>query len=230
MRIKHEKVLIVFTTLVIRPYNEQDQRGIISIYKSAFAEPPWNEFKKCSACGINYGREEVARRPDTCKNCQSPFTLGKLVLEEFWTAKEITNDLENALSAECPIVLVAESEGLLVGFTWGYLLPFDKFPFLNGLTNKRSNYMDEIAVRGDTRIRGIGTALGKEYLRQVQEQGMIDAVLRTDCRNTASVTLFEKIGYSRMRVGCGLLGSEHGTSRVLSDPEYPYRIYFKRRM
>ncbi|MBW3002660.1 GNAT family N-acetyltransferase [Candidatus Woesearchaeota archaeon] len=201
-RLRH-KVLVVF----IRPYRKNDIEQIIAVYKSAFAEPPWDEFKKCSACEVEYGIKESERAGNACKKCDSP-----LELVDFWSSEEIIQDLEFALSQPNQLVLVAENSNGIAGFTWGYRLPFEKFPFLEGKINPSTLYIDEIAVRGDKRLRGVGTRLGQAFLESAKAQSLEEATLRTDERNPASIALFRKLGFREMRI---------------YDPEFPSRVYMR---
>lgn len=126
--------------------------------------------------------------------------------------------MELALSQQSPIVLVAESDKLIVGFTWGYNLPLEKFPFLEGKVNNNSNYMDEIAVSGNCRLRGVGRLLGQNYLNSIQQQGSNECVLRTDERNTASMNLFGKLGFVPVL----------DKNKPVYDPEFSSRIYLRK--
>ncbi len=191
--------MIIF---IIREYKPSDLKQLINVYKSAFAEPPWDEYKKCPECGINYGLLEVNQSSLYCKKCNK-----KINFIEFWSSEDIEKDLEFALSQQNSIVLVAENTDGLEGFSWGYQIPFDKFPFLTCKINSESNYMDEIAVRGNKRKRGIGLRLCKEYINKVRAP---EIVLRTDRRNLASMTLFKKSGF---------------LSLDIYDPQYTDRIY-----
>ena len=197
-------MLVVF----IRPYRESDIDQVIAVYKSAFAEPPWDEFKKCSACNTGYGIKESERAEDACKKCDSP-----LELVDFWSSEEIIQDLEFALSQQNKLVLVAENNARIAGFTWGYKLPFEKFPFLEGKISPSTLYMDEIAVRGDKRLKGVGTRLGEAFLDSAKAQGLEEAILRTDERNPASIALFRKLGFREIGI---------------KDPEFPSRTYMKK--
>ena len=68
-------------------------------------------------------------------------------------------------------------------------------------------------MRGNKRLRGVGTMLGSAFLEAAKAQGLREATLRTDERNPASVTLFKKIGFEKMGI---------------YDPEFPSRIYMKK--
>lgn len=209
-------MLVVFTSVDVRPYEQNDLDQLIEVYQSAFAQPPWNEYMKCSSCNVEYGLEEVKNVQDDCKKCDEPLNL-----VEYWGAQDIIEDLEFAQKQESPLVLIAEKDNGVVGISWGYKLPIEKFPFLEGKVSKQSNYMDEIAVRGNVRVKGIGTFLGEEYIAQVKEQGIKEIVLRTDERNTASMRLFEKLGFEK------ILDSQNPKGFVY-DPDFPSRVYLRK--
>lgn len=250
--------MIAFTNVIVRPYEERDLQQLIEVYKSAFAEAPWDEFRKCIACGINYGKKEVVqssfipgggdntsrdfeyivdsdnrRRLTECKNQDCKADMDSVVvagckpwyqtsrnLIEYWSSEAIMEDMDLARSQQKTIILVAANSDEIVGFTWGYALPIEKFPFLDGKVGDAS-YMDEIAVRGDKRLRGIGTLLGKAYLVLAAQKDQSEVVLRTDERNVASMALFQKLNFKDIPDA----RSEKG--RVF-DPKYPDRIYLQR--
>jgi len=196
------------SNLTIRPYVEADFQQLSIVYLSAFAEPPWDEYMKCIKCGINYGIKEVERKESSCKKCSS-----KLKLEYFWSPEEIKKDLDFALSKSSNIILVADMGGELIGTVWGYEIPLDKFPFLRGIAKEKANYMDEIAVKGNWRMRGLGTSLGTEYLEQLARKNIPEVILRTDERNTASMGLFCKLGFENTGI---------------RDPQFDWRVYLRR--
>ena len=218
MGLRCNKALVVFIYINIRQYKESDLDQLIQVYKSAFAEPPWNEYMKCISCGIEYGRQEVITRQKECKKCKEPLNL-----TEFWSDTEIIKDLESALEKPNSIILVAESDGGLTGMTWGYKIPLETFPFLEGKISPESSYMDEIAVRGDKRLKGIGTLLGETYIKAVQQQGLSEIVLRTDERNSSSMSLFRRLGFS------GISDPENVRGKVY-DPQFQSRIYLRRKL
>ncbi|MBI4144452.1 GNAT family N-acetyltransferase [Candidatus Woesearchaeota archaeon] len=198
-----KKALIAF---IIRQYETKDLEEVIRVYKSAFAEPPWNEFLKCSFCSVEYGKKEAIG--ETCKKCKR-----KTVLIEYWSNAEIIKDLEYAIAQPEPIVLVAELKNL-AGFTWGYKIPPEKFPFLKTLVPENAVYMDEVAVRSEMRQKGIGKKLCIAFLETAKKP----VVLRTDERNTASMALFARTGFVPVLT----------QGKPVKDPEYPNRIYLWR--
>ena len=48
---------------------------------------------------------------------------------ENWADEEVLRDIEFASSQDSLIFLVAENGQGIAGFSWGYKLPFEKFPF-----------------------------------------------------------------------------------------------------
>lgn len=194
--------------VIVREYRESDFDALVRVYQSAFAEAPWNEFKRCVNCSQGYGLTDYTL--PKCVSCTQP-----LVTEDFWEKETIKSDLVDAVREANSFVLVAQADTSLVGFTWGYKLPAEKFPFLGDYA-RESIYMDEIAVAGSCRLRGVGRSLGDAFLDQVAQQGFKTAVLRTDERNVASMALFAKLGFQPLR-------SEQGT--ILYDPNYANRIY-----
>jgi ribosomal protein S18 acetylase RimI-like enzyme len=242
----------MYTEISVRPYEPADFPQLAQVYKSAFAEPPWDEFRKCGECGVNYGRQEVASSSyiprgagqeaesfeypvdsagemiKSCKKCGTDMSAGfggcdpywqtPNSLVPFWSDTDIQADLEFALSQEKPIALVAGNCIDMLGFTWGYQLSMEKFSFLNGIVRPDACYMDEIAVTAGDRQKGIGRLLGEEFEESAYQNGMPELVLRTDRRNTASMGLFQKLGYTPVKNAASPDG-------CMYDPEYPDRIY-----
>ncbi len=123
--------------------------------------------------------------------------------------------MDFAFSQSFNLVLVADRGCSLLGFTWGYKLPLDKFPFLSGIVCENASYMDEVAVRGNERGKSIGTFLGRKYLEKSRKNGIREVVLRTDETNTASMALFRKLGFTDLKV---------------RDPEFERRIYLAKKL
>ena len=43
----------------IRNFQKEDLGAVTALYIDGYADYPWNEFKKCKQCGINYGKNEI---------------------------------------------------------------------------------------------------------------------------------------------------------------------------
>ncbi|HLC39389.1 MAG TPA: GNAT family N-acetyltransferase [archaeon] len=134
---------------------------------------------------------------------------------ESWTDEAVTEDLQNALRQNNPIILVAEKDGKLVGFRWAYELPMDKFPFLNGqIESEKTMYGDELAVENEYRGMGIGSGMMKLSFELAKKAGYDTFVGRTDA-NSKMVPVYKRLGYEEMDI---------------RDPKYPNRFYFIKRL
>jgi ribosomal protein S18 acetylase RimI-like enzyme len=224
----------------IRDFKEKDLYEVSDLYIEAFSERPWNEFKKCKRCGINYGKNEVKKveyytgfrgQKDSymtvvnkkgkiiskCKKCRcsvkpegeggcKPVYRTSTNLVDFWTRKDVENDLRFCQSQANPKILVTERiprfiSGVwedvtysILGFCWGYRLPFEKFPFLFQKVEKNSGYVDEIVVRSDFRRMSIGKNMLQGVLNSFDENQMRQAVVRTLTTSNA-YPLFRKLDF-----------------------------------
>lgn len=134
---------------------------------------------------------------------------------ERWTDEEVKQDLEYAMSQRNPLVLVATRRDAFLGFAWGYELPIEKFPFLQGIVNEKSMYIDDIAVDPNFRAQRVGRKLTLNFLYSSIDAEFDQVVLRTDETNKASMALFTSVGFSNLGV---------------YDPQFPTRIYLKREL
>jgi ribosomal protein S18 acetylase RimI-like enzyme len=255
----------------IRNYQTQDQDSVIQLYKEVFAEPPWNEYRKCKRCGINYSIDEIGTSKwydegcglvrekeyeflipsrNTTKKCESCGSdLEKVVckkcgidmkvrtsrywagtryytnenLVEYWSYDDVLKDIEYCQKQKNPIFLVAEIEpktsekieswsGRIVGFTWGYELPIQKFPFLSKLVDKKSIYIDELAVKKEYRRKGIGKALTNSLIEDAKNLLYESVVLRTNI-NSIAYLFYLALGFTDMGI---------------RDPKYSERTYMKK--
>ncbi|MCW1295311.1 MAG: GNAT family N-acetyltransferase [Candidatus Parvarchaeota archaeon] len=210
----------------IRDYKEKDLAGIYAVYKSAFSEEPWNEYKKCSLCKVNYGIKESDNPAENCKKCGKP-----LKLEDYWTEKDVNEDINYAKSKEWNSVLVADSSNEILGFTWAYKVNLEKdMSFLKKAQNidcsKKIIYVDEVATAANSRGKGVATELEKKLFSRAENAGFEYVILRTDERNTAAMNLYRKLGFEKLRYGV----SETNTNRYAYDPEFNSRIYLVKKL
>jgi ribosomal protein S18 acetylase RimI-like enzyme len=133
---------------------------------------------------------------------------------ERWGSKDVLDDIRFARSQKDAIMLVAKIDGKVAGFCWGYRIPMEKFQFLKGLVPENSSYLDDIAVDALLRKEGVGNSLVDAYVCEARSR-CEQIVLRTDVRNTASVTLFAGKGFVNF-------------NPPVYDPVYASRAYFKR--
>jgi ribosomal protein S18 acetylase RimI-like enzyme len=132
---------------------------------------------------------------------------------ERWSSKQIIEDMIYALSSKRPIMLVAEVKEVMAGFIWGYELPLNKFPFLNGKIKDACIYLDDIAVNRLSRGFGVGARLLGHFLSEAKRGMFEEVVCRTDIRNKSSMSLFSSFGFSNLET---------------YDPKFGYRPYFKK--
>lgn len=135
---------------------------------------------------------------------------------ESWRTEEVRKDIEYGKSQKDFVGYIAvDSNDNVIGFTWGYALPLEKFPFLSNLVREVPYfYVDELAVKRDYRRRGIGRSLTLALLREAKEKDYKYAILRTDVRGGA-YKFYEKLGF------------EDTGKR---DPQYPERTYMGRKL
>ncbi len=183
-----------------------------SIKEIKYAYPKASLVCKGNDCGVYLGPSDPSPR-------RSPRTSTYLV--PYWTKEDVVADLNFAKSQKDTIVLVAEENDKIVGFIWGYKIPFEKFGFLSGLVNENSSYVDEVAVKPDKWRKGVGSALCLDYLKAAKAQEMEEVTLRTLESFKASMGLFRKNGF-------GPVLSEQNNK--VYDPTYPDRIYLRRKI
>ncbi len=199
--------------LAVRPYNDRDLEQVIKIYQSSFAEPPWNEYMKCSSCGIEYGTEETKESKDLCKNCHAP-----LELIEYWDCETVKEEIKFALSQPDSTVLIAEDNEDIVGILWGYIISFEKYPFLKGRVENNANYWDTIAVKKNKRLGGIAVLLGNKYLECVKRQGLSQIVGRIREEKERTHLLVKKFGFS-------IIPEQKDIKTRIYDPNFPGNVY-----
>ncbi len=158
----------------VRDYTIDDLPELIDIYKSSFAEAPWNET---------------------------------------WSDKQVVRGLNSGISESNSIVLVAENSNGLIGLTWGFDIPLEKFPFLVDNCMINTSYIAELAVSPRNRNEGVGTLLGEAYVERAMEKRTSEIILRTDERNPAALKLYKNVGFSEINV---------------RDPKYNNRIYLSK--
>lgn len=92
--------------------------------------------------------------------------------EHFWTNEMVK---EYAL-ARGETILLAIIKKEVVGFTWGYGIPKEKFPFLKSFFDYRLFYIDGLAVKKDYRRIGIDSFLLKRLLEKALKEGFQYAI------------------------------------------------------
>jgi len=132
--------------------------------------------------------------------------------EFFWTSEMVDEDINFALSQKDFIGKLALNSNNVVGFTWGYKLPLEKFPFLKEVVGEDVIYIDELAVKSDFRRRKIGSMLTNMLIEDASRLGYDILTLRTDINGIAYI-FYSKLGFE---------------DTSIRDPQYPERTYMKK--
>ncbi len=115
----------------------------------------------------------------------------------------IVKKYEHVLHRQNPIILVAEMDGKVVGFVWGYNLSdmhFKNAPALKeyiGKSDHPISYIDEMGTDQEYRGRGIATSLLESYKEIAETLGVPELILRT--ANPDAERLYNKEGYARFK-------------------------------
>ena len=126
--------------------------------------------------------------------------------ENFWTDEMVNEDINYALNQKDFIGKLALKISDVKGFTWGYYLPKEKFPFLD---LKDAVYVDELGVEKKFRNKGIGTRLTNMLINDARNLGYGKVTLRTDI-NGGAYKFYLDLGFVDMKI---------------KDPKYPQRTY-----
>jgi len=124
----------------------------------------------------------------------------------------VNDDLNFALSQKKFIGKLALNSNNIIGFTWGYKVPFEKFPFLKEVVSESTTYIDELAVKSDFRRKKIGSMLTNMLIADALKMGCNIVILRTDINGTAYI-FYQRLGFENTEV---------------RDPQYPERTYMKK--
>jgi len=120
--------------------------------------------------------------------------------ERFMAASRHTADgygsfLGTQLEDEDVIVLVAESGGKVIGYTYAAVEPRDWMSLRDA-----AGVLHDIIVDPDHREHGVGRKLLDATLAFLQSRGTPRVVLETAERNEAAQRLFEKAGFRRTMI------------------------------
>jgi len=136
--------------------------GLIKCYKRVFAEPPWNEWKRCPRCSKNFGLCDTnALRASGYRCCETPVV-------DYWPSRTVEEDLRREIGPETSCWL-AVSEGKVIGFAYSYPIETKKLSEKLGIELQRPsrmssipawvNYIDDIGVLPEFQRRGIAKEL-----------------------------------------------------------------------
>jgi len=169
---------------------------IAECYQDVFADPPWNEWKRCVKCARNFGRSDAIGSLCPCGSA----------LEQFWPLETVISDLKHEL-IDGSICLIALQEGRVIGFSWSYPITAETLENklqLEGLASaihQEANgapvaYIDEIGVLSPYRQHGIARLLYNHQIREFCNRGMHFFVARTKkSPPTVVYHWFKRTGY-----------------------------------
>jgi GNAT superfamily N-acetyltransferase len=181
--------------------NEANFENLIELYKNVFAGPPWFEYRKCDACGVNYGEKEVGEKMlselSNCKNCNE-----NLILRPFYKNNGVGKIISSAVSSNGFCGFAAKSLERLVAFSWGFNVPnvstptvqFEKVSEMlstKGLDSNGLFYAAETGVLPEFQKLGLGTQVSKARLLAAKNSGSEGVVFRTI--NPKLVRVYEKL-------------------------------------
>ncbi len=110
-------------------------------------------------------------------------------LDEAFTVED---NYEGRISEEDSLLLVAEEDGEIVGFSFGfrYHFPGQKRPIA---------LLDALYVREEHRGKGIGKALVLRFKEWAKSRGAARVELKVMSQNAAALALYEQLGFGEIK-------------------------------
>jgi len=181
---------------------------LVDCYREVFGEEPWNEWKKCSICGIKWGigeRETLAVL--NSEHCGVPVV-------DFWPRDVVKKDIFHEINPDASCWLTVEIDSnvpkkKVVGFCWGYPVGLEELEKKLSLPGLRKSvirkfgnmdgkiaYQDELGLIGSYRGRKIAKKMFALRLKDFLSQNLEVGLIRTKT-NPPTVTYlwFIRIGY-----------------------------------
>ena len=191
---------------IIRYHHSKNEASytdkLITCFQDVFAEPPWNEWKRCPVCNQYWGtdhRETLAASGFT--HCEAPVV-------DYWPTQQVREDLDHEISPHASCWLAVEQESV-VGFCWGYEATIEyledrlKIQFQDDLEKMygkghRIAYQDELGVLNHYRGKKIAKDLFMRRHMDFRQQGLSLGIVRTRRTPEPSVTYLwftQRLGY-----------------------------------
>ncbi len=181
--------------------------SLVECYRGVFAEPPWNEWLKCSECGKAWGKPQDADLAAMrFSHCGRPVT-------DYWPHAEVAEEFFRVLGrgAVCWLAVErAERRARVVGFTWGSPIAsmWDGFePELQDSLRREFGaaaesdqdiiYQTELGVLASYRNRGLARLLAERRNQDFLDRGFRIGVAVVRERPEPSVTFlwYQRIGF-----------------------------------
>lgn len=184
--------------------------SLVECYRDVFAEPPWNEWMKCSAegCEASWGRPQAAELAAMrFVHCGQP-------VADYWPRATVVADLTEALEqgAVCWLAVEHSAQGgeRVVGFTWGspVVSRWQEFEpelqeslrraFGEGVADDPTIvYQTEVGVMATHRNRGLARRLTERRNLDFLERGFRVGITKVRETPEPSVTFlwYAKLGF-----------------------------------
>lgn len=133
--------------------------------------------------------------------------------ETFWTVPEVLQDMNSELrknQAKGFIALTTNYSSSLepIGLTWGYGVSLEEMRLISGTAqldhffkgDSRVFYIDELGVKADMRIKGVGLELSRSLIQWAITRGFTTMLLRTDLKATSARVLYSKLGFKELDI------------------------------
>ena len=199
--------------------------SLIKCYRAAFATDPWDEWKKCSKCGKEWG---ISAEPELAMH---NFMHCGQVVEDSWPVEMVKNSLESELTADSTCWVAVTTGAMVIGFAWGYAATPQQLEdklhapgfadiFFNDYPDVATvAYQDDIGVHPGFRLQGIALELIDLRLRDFKRKGLSVGVARV-MRNPPSGTyaMYDKHGFKTVY--------QYNDSRQRVIMTKPYKGYY----
>ncbi len=189
-------------------YDVTERRHIeplINCYRQVFADPPWNEWKKCSNpdCPDPNG---FWGKKDTKLLSSWNFRHCGMPLDDYWPRDQVRQDLEHELTDITSCWLCFDGEQV-VGFCWGYPITLGELEeklkteiAISSQGDKRQlvAYQDEMGLIDRYRGSGLAKTMFLRRLDDFLSLGLKTTIVRTRELPNPSVTFswfVGKLGY-----------------------------------
>lgn len=200
----------------INPFKQpQMVEAIASVYQKTFGGDPWNEGYRCPMCEKVFPRvPKLNLCPQCIEGSQSILTIEywpnlkvcpicveqrsqTVLMVEYWPMSKIISDFYSEMMKPDSVCVVAQSEGGVIGFTWGYRVSANpdldeqlEAPNLHQVLQGDFFYGDECALLPDWQGKGIGKLLVSHIL---SEQHQKQILIRT-MNNSRMCNLIKRMG------------------------------------
>ena len=183
---------------------------LVKLYQDVFADPPWNECLKCTACERKFSRQWAFVREDRfghSRDCDRCEVEGTVV--PFWSDEVVVGDFRGVLLGRNASCYLARCGTEVIGFTYGreygaeelaheLKLPATAAALLRGYgTEARYAYQDEIAVASAYRQLGVAKELFRLRQKDFEANGLTVGVTRTQTRpQTVTFSWYTRMQYA----------------------------------